>query len=49
MDKRVQTTLRLPPELEEAVEKEAADKGQSNNALYIIALKLGLEELQSHR
>ena len=40
---REQTTIRLPAELKAALEKEAAERGISFNALVIIYLRRGLE------
>ncbi len=40
---RQQTTIRLPAELREQVQKQADKEGQSFNAMVIILLRKGLE------
>lgn len=39
---REQTTIRIPKELKAALEKEAADRGMSFNALVLIYCREGL-------
>ena len=40
---REQTTIRLPAELKERIQKEADNKGISFNAMMIILIEQGLE------
>ena len=39
---REQTTIRLPAELKEQIQKEADEMGQSFNAMLLILLRKGL-------
>lgn len=43
MPEREQTTIRLPVELKERLQQQAAERGFSFNALVIILLRKGLE------
>lgn len=44
---REQTTLRLPIELKEALKRQAQENGVGMNAIMILALEKGLEELRA--
>ena len=43
---RAQTTLRLPPELKEALEREAQEQGQSFNAYVLMLIDRGRQDQQ---
>lgn len=45
LEERVETMLRLPPEMKEAVEKEARKISISFNAMVLYLIQKGLEEV----